>query len=213
MNTQPCNVILKAMSAPVRQALPFAPLSSARASLKPGALYAIDGNDGFIYYGQVTPDKSVGFFRVRSEVVSIPAALSAQVMSRFLVGYSSIGRAVRSGKWLSLGTYPIHAALCDQAATVQWTVGTTEVIIWKGGVSIGTTQVHDPNIQDLEIIAAYDAEFHVPERLRVDYNGREDAWSVGGSIRRERLKKQALARNFPDAPWHQLPPDWVPVEE
>ena len=91
-------------------------------------------------------------------------------------------------------------------------MGTTEVTIWKGGVTIGTTQVHDPSIQELEIIAAYDAEFHVPERLRADYEGRSDAWSVGGSIRRERLKKEALARKFPDAPWHQLPSDWVPVE-
>ncbi|WP_198117225.1 hypothetical protein [Massilia rhizosphaerae] len=201
------------MSAPLRQSLPFTPFPSARASLKPGALYAIDGDDGFIYYGQVTPEKSIGFFRLRSEVVSIPDALSAAVMSRFLVGHPSIGRAVRSGKWLSIGTHPIHTALCDQAAMVQWPVGTTEVTIWKGGVTIGTTQVHDPSIQDLEIIAAYDAEAHVPERLRVDYNGNGDAWSVGGSIRRERVKKQALARKFPDAPWHQLPSDWVPVEE
>jgi hypothetical protein len=52
---------------------------------------------------------------------------------------------------------------------------------------------------------AYDAEFHVPERLRLDYNGGVDAWLIGGSIRRERLKKQALARKFPDARRHQLP--------
>lgn len=201
------------MSVPAHQSLPFPPLGSARASLKQGALYAIDGDDGFIYYGQVTLEKNIGFFRVRSEVVSITAALSAEVMSRFLVGYPSIGRAVRSGKWLSLGTHPIHTALCEQAATVQWPQGTMEVTIWKGGVTIGTTQVHDPSIQDLEIIAAYDAEFHVPERLRVDYNGSRNAWSVGGSIRRERLQKQALAKKFLDQPWHQLPPDWVPVEE
>lgn len=200
------------MSAPLRQSLPFAPSPSARASLKQGALYAIDGDDGFIYYGQVTPEKSLGFFRLRSEVVSIPDALSADVMSRFLVVYPSIGRALRSGKWLSLGMHPIPAALYDPVAMVQWPVGTTEVTIWKHGVSIGTTQVYDPSIQDLEIIAAYDAEFHVPERLRVDYIGSEDAWSVGGSIRRERLKKQALAKKFPDTPWHQLPSDWVPVE-
>lgn len=201
------------MSAPVRQSLPFTPLSSARASLKPGALYAIDGDDGFIYYGQVTPDKSIGFFRVRGQSVSIPAALSAELMSRFLVGSPSIGRALRSGQWLSLGTHPIHVALYDDAARVQWPVGTTEVTIWKSGLTIGATQVHDPSIQDLEIIAVYDAQFHVPERLRVDYDGAGNAWPVGGTIRRERLKKQALARKFPNAPWHQLPPDWLPVEE
>lgn len=200
------------MSASVHRALPFPPLANGRASLKQGALYAIDGGDGFIYYGQVTPEKRIGFFRAKSEVVSIPAALSADVMSCFLVGYPSIGRAVRSGKWLSLGTHPIHSALRDQASTVQWPVGTLEVTIWKGGVAIGTTQVHDPNIQDLELIAVYDAEFHVPKRLRVEYNDSRDAWSVGGSIRRERLKKQALAKNFPDSPWHQLPKEWVPVE-
>ena len=120
------------MSTSVHRALPFPPLATARASLKQGALYAIDGGDGFIF--------------------------------------------------------------------------------WKGGAAVGTTQVHDPNIQDLELIAVYDAEFHVPKRLRVEYNDSRDAWSVGASIRRERLKKQALAKKFPDSPWHQLPKEWVSVE-
>ena len=199
------------MSVSSHQSLPFTPFPRARASLTPGTLYAIDSDDGFIFYGQVTPEKRIGFFRARSELVSIPEALSAEVMSCFSVGYPSIGRALRSGKWLCLGRHPVHTALRMEAATVQWPVGTTEVTIWKSGVSIGTTQVHDPRIQDLEIIAAYDAEFHVAERLRVDYNGIEDAWSVGGSIRRERLKKEALAKKFPEAPWHQLPSSWVPV--
>jgi hypothetical protein len=77
---------------------------------------------------------------------------------------------------------------------------------------LGTTQVHDPAIQDLEIIAAYHAVFHVPTRLRADFTQSEDAWSAGGSIWRERCKKEDLAARHPEVPWHKLPEAWVPVE-
>jgi hypothetical protein len=53
--------------------------------MKAGRLYAIDGGDSFIYYGQVAPNAQLGFFRFRSQVVSIAEALSARIMSRFAV--------------------------------------------------------------------------------------------------------------------------------
>jgi hypothetical protein len=91
---------------------------------------------------------------------------------------------------------------------VQWPVGTLEVTLWRGGTIVKTTQVHDPAIQDLEIIAAYDAVFHVPSRLRADFTRAHDAWSAGGTVWRERRKKQELASRYPE---HRLPADWVPV--
>lgn len=193
-------------------ALPFPTISKSRANLKPGALYAIDGDDSYIYYGQVAPNKQIGFFRFRSRVVLIQEALAAAPMSRFGVNYSSIGVALREGKWLNLGCHELRPELLEEPILVQWPVGTLTVTLWKGRDILRQTLVHAPEIQDLEIIASYNATYHVPARLRADFNETADAWMVGGSIRRERLKKQDSAARFPQQPWHQLPTDWVPVQ-
>jgi len=162
--------------------LPFPSAPRARADLKPGSLYAIDGGDSFVYYGQVAANKQVGFFRFRNQSVSATEALSAKIMSRFGVSYPSIGLALRAGVWVSLGRYELRIELIEEPVLVQWPVGTLEVTLWKGGTVIGTTRVHDSKIQNLEIIAAYDATFHVPPRLRADFAQAQDAWSVGGSV-------------------------------
>jgi len=192
--------------------LPFPPSPKARADLKPGALYAIDGDDSYLYYGQVAPNKQIGFFRFRSREVLIQEALAAPLMSRFAVIYPSIGTALRAGKWLNLGCQELKPDLLEEPVLVQWPVGTLTVTLWKGANILGNTVVHDPEIQDLEIIAAYDATYHVPPRLRADFCETADAWTVGGSIRRQRLKKQDMAARFPQQPWHQLPTDWVTVQ-
>ena len=191
--------------------LPFPPLPRARAELRSGALYAIDGGDSFIYYGQVAPNTQLGFFRFRSQAVSVTEALSSEIMSRFGVIRPSIGAALRRGKWLSMGRHELRRELIEEPVLVQWPVGTLEVTLWKGSAIVGTTRVHDPSIQHLEIIAAYDAIHHVPARLRADFAQPENAWSVGGSIKRERLKKQDLAARFPEQPSHKLPANWVPI--
>ena len=189
--------------------LPFHKAPRARANLKPGAVYAIDGGDSFIYYGQVAPNKQLGFFRCRSRRPLVQRALASPMMSRFIVSLPSIGRALRSGAWQSLGQHELRSELVEEPIFVQWPVGTLEVTLWKGGRILKTTQVHDPKIQAFEIIAAHDAEFHVPARLKADFTQARDAWRVGGSIWRERLKKQELARRHPEEPWHALPAQWV----
>ena len=193
--------------------LPFPPLLHARADLKAGAPYAINGGGSFVYYGQVTPDASLGFFRCRTREVSAAKALASEVMSRFSVSMPSIGRALRSGNWFALGRHELRREWIEDPLLVQWPVGTLEVSVWKGDSVIATTLVHDPSIQHLEIIAAYDAVYHVPERLRADFDPHEAAWSVMGNVRRTRLLKQAFAARFPDQPWHALPAAWVPVTD
>jgi hypothetical protein len=191
--------------------LPFLADPRSRASQKPGTVYAIDGGDDFIYYGQVTPYSLIGFFRFRSKEISVADAMASEIMSNFAVIKPSIGEALRSGKWMKLGNYPLRNELAVEPVLVSWPVGTLQVTLWRGRSNLGTTQVHDSKIQDLEIIAAYDAIYHVPARLQADFDQSENAWQAGGSIRRERIKKQDLANRFPDAPWHQLPSDWVAV--
>ena len=193
--------------------LPFSPLPRSRADLRPGTLYAIDGGDSFIYYGQVAPEPLLGFFRFRSRVVSVAEALSSEIMSRFAVDRSSIGAALRVGKWLGLGRHRLRAELNEEPILVQWPVGTLRVDLWKGSAIVGSANVHDPEVQHLEIIASYDAIEHVPARLRADFDQPGDAWMVGGSVLRERLLKQDLAARFPDKPWHNLPAGWVPASE
>ena len=192
--------------------LPFSPLPRARASLKAGTLFAIDGGDSFIYFGQVTRDKQIGFFRHRSRTVAIEAAIEAPLMSRFTVGQPSIGEALRAGKWLSLGHDKLRPELEEPSVMVQWPVGTLVVSLWKGGTVIGETMVHDSAIQDLEIMGAHDAVYHVPKRLHADFTQAENAWMAGGTILRERLKKEYAAVRSSEQPWARLPPDWVPVQ-
>ena len=191
--------------------LPFPPSPKARAKLTPGAAYAIDGGDSFIYYGQVAPNKQVGFFQFRSQTLALREALSSGVMSRFGVQYATIGAALRAGVWQSLGMQELASQLVDEPVLVQWPVGTLDVTLWKGASAVGVTQVHDPAIQSLEVISAYDALLHVPTRLRADFIGKHDKWSIGGSVLWHRQQKQRLAAENPDKPWLALPDQWVSV--
>lgn len=192
--------------------MPFRPVPNARASLKPGTLYAADGGEGWIYYGQVATDQTIGWFRFRtSTLADAPDVLAHPLMSRFSVAHPSIDRALRLGAWCALGRHDVEPVLLDPIETVQWPVGTLTVTVWKQGPRY-QTRVEDPAIQDLEIIAAWDAVAHVPARLKADYGTEQAEWHVGGPIWRHRRVKEGFAARFPDAPRHQLPADWVPTE-
>lgn len=191
--------------------LPFPPSPKARAKLNPGAAYAIDGGDSFIYYAQVATNKQVGFFQFRSQTLAPHEALSSCLMSRFGVQYATIGAALRAGAWQFLGMHDLASQLVAEPMLVQWPVGTLDVTLWKGASVVGVTQVHDPAIQSLEVISAYDAVLHVPVRLRADFTGKHDQWSFGGSVSWHRQQKQRLAAEHPDKPWHALPDQWVSV--
>jgi hypothetical protein len=189
----------------------------ARADFKAGTLYAISGLAGWIYYGQVAVDKSVAFYCRRDrDIAAAGDVLVAPVMSRIGVNPDSVGRALRSGAWKNLGRHPLRDGLESVRPTVQWPVGTLDVTVWIGPVRNRLTRVEDPAIQDMEIIASWDAVSHVPARLALDYAPDEaahvvaNAWSIGGPIWRQRRVKEEFARRS-DKPWHQLPADWVPT--
>ena len=184
---------------------------SARVSMKTGTLYAITGNLGWIFYGQVTPEKDIGFFRRRGHDLADPLdVLSTPVMSVVTVAYPSITRALRSGIWKNMGIFPVAEALTKPISRVQWSVGTLRVTVWTAG-SHYDTRVDDAAIQGMELMAVWDAEWHVPGRLTADFGAEEAEWHVGGPIRRERQIKEELARRAPDRPEHELPDDWVPT--
>ena len=189
----------------------------ARSDLKPGTLYAIWGIAGWIYYGQVAADKSVAFyFRRDRKIASSADVLASPIMSRMGIVYASVGQALRSGAWKKLGKYPLRDELGSAQPVVQWPVGTLDVTVWIGRVQNRLTRVEDPSIQNLEIIAGWDAVHHVPARLAVDYAPDEaihtvaNVWSIGGPIWRERRVKEELAHRF-GKPGHELPADWVPT--
>ncbi|MFA9201341.1 MAG: hypothetical protein ACEQR8_09195 [Cypionkella sp.] len=185
----------------------------ARADLKLGTLFAVVGEAGWIYYGQVTPDKSIGFFRRRDrEVADVPTILSSPVMAIVLVTHPSVTRALRAGLWHKLGRYDLVETLRAPRRTVQWPEGTLHVTVWEGAETIDQTRVEDPAIQGLERMAAWDAEDHLPARLTADFGAEEPEWHIGGPIWRERRVKEEMARRWPAQAWHQLPPDWVKTE-
>lgn len=184
----------------------------ARADLTAGTVYAVTGDAGWLYYGQVTSDKAVGFFRYRGRNLEEPeVALAAPIMSVVNIAYPSITRALRSGKWRKLGRVSLVASLTEPRQAVQWSVGTLSVVVWSGAGPSYETRVEDPDIQSVELMASWDAEHHIPARLTADFGAEEAEWHVGGPVWRERRVKEEYARRFPDAACHQLPPDWVPT--
>lgn len=191
----------------------FEPDPKARADLKPGTTYAVTGEGGWVYYGQVAPGKHLVFFRYRGRQLEPPGvALGHPSMSTIMVAYPSITRALRAGYWKKLGRLPFAPASASPLI-VQWPVGTLTVTVWSssGDEALYETRVEDPAIQDAELMAVWDAQEHIPKRLTADFGTEDPQWDVGGPIRRERRIKEELARRFPDQPWHQLPDDWVPT--
>lgn len=187
----------------------FEAKSTARADLTAGTLYALAGDGGWIYYGQVTPEKKIGFFRRRDREAVAPAlVLTEPVMAVITVGYPSITRALRSGRWRKLARCPLADELCGPCASVQWPVGTLTVTVCVRDSPDHDTRVEDPAIQDMELMAVWDAVDHIPARLTADFGAEEAEWHVGGPIWRERRIKEEMAARF-DQPWHQLPADWV----
>jgi hypothetical protein len=53
--------------------------------------------------------------------------------------------------------------------------------------------VEDPAIQDMELMAVWDAVEHIPARLTADFGTEEASWHVGGPIWRERRIKEEMA--------------------
>jgi hypothetical protein len=95
--------------------------------------------------------------------------------------------------------------------SILWPVGTLTVTVWSGGKPSYETRVEDPAIQNAERIAVWDAQAHIPERLTADFGAERAEWYVGGPIWRERQVAEERACRSPDAPWEQLPADWVPT--
>ncbi|WGM45537.1 hypothetical protein KOAAANKH_00400 [Brevundimonas sp. NIBR10] len=188
----------------------FEPDPNARAVLAAGTLYAVVGTDGWIYFGQVTPLRRIGFLRYRSREIESPRRiLSMPIMSEVTVSYPSIGNALRNGVWKRIGKAEMHPDLAVPRDQVQWPVGNSTLTVWPGdGGAPYDARPDDPAIQSLEIVAAWDADCHIPDRLPADFDpAREEP--LLGPILRVRRGKERLAQQFPDVPWHALPADWV----
>lgn len=181
----------------------------AKASFVPGTLYAVAVDD-FIFYCQVAANQSLGFFRVRSNnILEIKEILRYPIMSRFGISRPSLGRALRDGYWIKLGKGNLKQELSEPAPTVQWPVGELKVSVWLDGKIVKETSAFDPEIQSFEMVNAYDAIFHVPERLLVDYTKDSEEFESGGTVWRQRKLKEYLANKYSTAPHHQLPDGWV----
>ena len=190
----------------------FEPKVKARSDLKSGTLYAVTGEQGWLYYGQVTPERNIGFLRHRTRDLDLPeVVLGHPLMTVITVNYPSIGRALRAGLWKKLGCFPLAIGLEVPLSSVQWPAGTSVVTVWSADTPEYDTQVDDPAIQNFEVIAAWEADEHIPARLTADYGVEDGEWHVGGPIWRERRVAEERARRWPDAAWHQLPDGWVPT--
>jgi hypothetical protein len=190
--------------------LTFAPDPKTKASFATGTLYSISGKDGWVYFAQVAPDRTLGFLRYRAaDDADELGALTHPVMFRTTVFFGSVGRALREGVWRKLGRHAPRPELLHPFTCVQWAVGTLNTTVWNGGKPTHDTRVDDPAIQDLEVMAVWDAVAHIPDRLVADFGAEAADWHVGGPVWRERRVKEEFARRFPEARQHQLPADWI----
>jgi hypothetical protein len=190
----------------------------AKASRAPGTLYAINGGEGWFYYGQDSAQGDIGFLRHRtSDIERRPEiVLPYPLMSRVCIEWPSLERALRTGRWHFLGGAPVHPDLAKPYGVVLCPVGTNNVQVWvyqdRPGqpatiVRTWHTRIDDPEIQNFEVASAWDAEHHIPQRLKADFGEEEADWHVSGPVWRHRDVKLEYARRFPDQPWHQLPTD------
>lgn len=157
--------------------------------MRPGTVYAVSGIDSWIYWAQVKSELEVGFFDYRShELADTDKALRSPIILELTVNLPSIGRAVRSGVWKKLGTFPIGQSLTINRPRIHWPdadrkTGQTQVhVIDLTKNESGVTSVDDPAIQGLELAAAWDAEHHVPARLAVEFGDREAAPFALGNV-------------------------------
>jgi len=189
----------------------FRAIPNARSNAKAGTLYAVKGERRWIYYGQCAPDGSVGFFRFRTRrLASAAEVLAHPVMTRVCMLRNASGGALRAGAWHKMGGQPLHRELAADQLYANWPVASLTIDVWKGGDELYQASIDDPRVQDLEIMAVWDWT-HMPPRLTADFGVEPARWDIGGLVWRERLVKEEMARRFPDQPWHELPPDWVPV--
>jgi len=169
--------------------LSFEPDPKARGSTRPGTVYAVSGSENWIYWAQVKSEFEIGFFDYRSkDHANTNNALKSEVILELTVNIPSIGRALRSGVWKKLGVFPIGQSLAINRPRIHWShvdreMGRTQAhIIDLTRSEPAVTSIDDPAIQGLELAAAWDAEFHVPERLAVAFGDREPAPFALGNV-------------------------------
>jgi hypothetical protein len=174
----------------------FGPDPKARGSLRSGTVYAVSGLDGWIYWAQVKSELEIGFFGHRSrDPTDTSKALESEIVLELTVGHPSIGKAVRSGIWKKIGVFRIGPSLAVNRPRVHWSdvdreMGHGQVNVLDLTKNEGSvTFVDDPAIQHLELAAAWDAEYHVPERLAVVFGDKQPApYSLGNvAFMREQL--------------------------
>jgi hypothetical protein len=178
----------------------------------------MEGGEGWIYYGQVSANKGcIGFFRHRTPSIEQPeTVLTFPLMSRVGIAWPSLGRALRAGRWQLLKQVQLHEDFAKPYGVAQCPIGTNKVRVWVHADLPGQpaailktwdTRIDDPEIQDFEVISAWDAEYHIPARLKADYGAEEADWHVTGPVWRHRKVRLESAKRFPDQPWHRLPTD------
>ena len=154
-------------------------------------VYAVSGQDGWIYWARVKSELQIGFFRCRSKSLSdAEVALTHEVMVELMLSIPSIGRALRSGAWKRIGVRSIGDSLAKQRLKVRWSEGDVIATVHALGAEGGyQTSYDDPEIQDLDIIAAWDAEHHVPSRLSAENEGEPEKNRFGGPVWQERCSR------------------------
>lgn len=148
--------------------------------------------DGRMVVAQVDPWRSIAFFDALGFTTDhLQGALSTRPLCILFVNAPSIGRAMRAGAWQPLGLHPMSDIVRSPKRHAHWPAFSETLVIWSGTSPEAVLRYDDPTVQDVEVMAEWDAQTQVPDRLQHEL-GLRLIPKITGPIWRERVLRASF---------------------
>lgn len=147
---------------------------------------------GRTIFAQVDPWRSIAFFNaVAFTRDRLGDTLRTNPMCILHVNWQSVGRALRTGAWCALGVHPMSDLLRSPKRFAHWPGFSETLVIWSGTSPEAVFRHDDPDVQDIELMAEWDAETQVSQRLEHEL-GLQLHPKVTGPVWRERMLRASF---------------------
>ncbi len=152
----------------------------------PGTVYTVTVGDRTVF-AQVDPWRSVAFFKSQTETGNpLQASLLKQPLCALHVNFQSVGRVLKTGAWRALGVHPMSEIVRSPKRFAHWPSFSETLVVWCGTSPERVLRHDDPEVQDVELMAVWDAQIQVPKRLE-DELGIQFHPNMTGPVWRERI--------------------------